>query len=176
MLKALSLFLFFFAFSAFAELADRIDEAVVQAENHIRDEGGVKYLYDVSIHNSCNKNGKYACARVAAAVLKQAGVIIRRTNSGPCHGSLALAVNEVENQLQARRWKKVESSWSLKPGDVVIWRKITNLSGDCTGNGSCHVGIHSRKGIFHNDPWWNTPGYGTLSLAFFSFKVAYRPL
>ena len=46
--------------------------------------------------------------------------------------------------------------------------------GSCIGGGTCHVGIQTSKGRFHNDPMLRHPSFDGLSLLAFRFKAGYR--
>jgi hypothetical protein len=123
-------------------------------------------LFGIQTNGADTKNGKYGCAKVVSVTLRKAGVDIPVT----------LGVSGIEMQL--RTWNKIRDEDSLQPGDVVIWtsRFKGNKNGSCTGGGTCHVGIKSEKGMFHNNPLGYQPIYDGLGLATgYKFKLGLRP-
>ena len=123
-------------------------------------------LFGVQTNGADTKNGKYGCAKVVSVTLRKAGIDI----------PITLGVAGIETRLNT--WKKIREEDSLQPGDVVIWvsRFKGNKSGACTGGGTCHVGIKTEKGYFHNNPLGYQPIFGGLGLASgYKFKVGLRP-
>lgn len=164
-------FAFLYLPLAHAGLASRIEEAALNGVAAVVEKEGVRTLYGSQINGPETGHGKYACARVVAAVANKAGESIRRKSGG-----LALAVWEIEAHAKNSRWTRVDTEASVLPGDMVVYRKLWNRSGDCTsGNGSCHVGIMTREGLFQNHPFTSRPDLGGGGLWLYTFKVAYRP-
>ena len=150
-----------------ASLAAAIDEAALATRRpeNLRRVGGKVLLYGQRTNGPDTEAGELACAKVVSIVLREAGVKL----------DVQLGVVGVEQAL--RRWPKVTSEDDLRPGDVVVWtsRLKGNRSRACTGGGTCHVGIRTRDGDFHNDPLGDSPTFGGLGLLGYRFKVAFRP-
>jgi hypothetical protein len=123
------------------------------------------YLFGQLANGRDTKQGQWACAKVASIVLQKAGAM----------KSVVLGVHQIESSL--KRWKRIEVEDSLIPGDVVVWTRRYNAgrNGTCIGSGTCHVGIVTSKGYFHNDPLRKKPSIGGLSLLAFKFKYGLRP-
>jgi hypothetical protein len=123
------------------------------------------YLYGVQTNGPDTRNGQWACAKVVSIILIKSGVDM----------PMQLGVCGCETKLS--EWKKIFCKDSLAPGDVVVWtsRFKGNKNKACTGCGTCHIGIFTEKGYFHNDPLFKKPGFGGLSLIGFKFKYALRP-
>lgn len=124
------------------------------------------YLYGIQTNGADTDKGRLACAKVVSIILMKAGVKM----------SQQLGVAGIEQSLQG--WQKISNEDELRPGDVVIW--TSNFKGNancaCTGGGTCHVGIYTSKGYFHNDPLHDKPIFNGIGLWFkYKFKVAYRP-
>ncbi len=85
-----------------------------------------------------------------------------------------LGVAGVERALWS--WQRVTAERELRPGDVVVWtnRFKGNRNGACTGGGTCHVGIVTSDGYFHNDPLGDGPTFDGLGLLVFRFKAGFR--
>ena len=153
---------------ASADLAEKIDQA---ASNALRDSNLVLkndkvVLYGFQTNGVDTKKGKYGCAKVVSITLRKAGVDIPVT----------LGVSSIETGL--KNWKRVTDKDSLLPGDVVVWisRYKGNKNEACTGGGTCHVGIFSHKGYFHNNPLGFSPIYNGIGLKMgYKFKCAFRP-
>ncbi len=122
-------------------------------------------LYGQRTNGSDTKYGQWACAKVVSIVLRKAGVKM----------DLQLGVGGIERSLKT--WKRIGDSDDLKPGDVVVWTSRTkgNANRSCTGGGTCHVGIYTSDGYFHNDPRIKKPSFDGISLWAFKFKVGLRP-
>lgn len=150
-----------------AGLASAIDRAALATRRpeHLRREGGKVLLYGQRTNGPDTKGGKLACAKVVSIVLREAGVKL----------DVQLGVVGVEHAL--RRWERVTDEDQLRPGDVVVWtsRLKGNRSRACTGGGTCHVGIRTSDGFFHNDPLGDSPTFGGLALLGYRFKIAFRP-
>jgi hypothetical protein len=124
------------------------------------------FLYGVRTNGADTRNGKYGCAKVVSVTLRKAGVDIPVT----------LGVSGIEGKL--RTWEKIGSEDSLKPGDVVVWtsRFKGNKNRSCTGGGTCHVGIKTVNGYFHNNPLGYQPIFDGIGLATgYKFKIGLRP-
>lgn len=153
---------------SFAGLAENINEAAVNAlsDSNLVVANDKVVLYGVQTNGTDTKKGKYGCAKVVSVTLRRAGVAI----------PVLLGVAGIESEL--RNWKKVRESDSLAPGDVVVWisRFKGVKGGACIGGGTCHVGIYSGKGYFHNNPLGNTPIYNGIGLRLgYKFKYGFRP-
>lgn len=149
-------------------LALRINQAASQAlqPEHLVIQQRRVLLYGVQTNTADTLHGKYACAKVVSVTLRQAGVKIPVT----------LAVAGIETHL--KHWQRIRHAEQLKPGDVVVWisRFKGHPHGACTGGGSCHVGIVSDRGFFHNNPLGNRPIFNGIGLSLgYRFKAAYRP-
>jgi hypothetical protein len=121
-------------------------------------------LYGVHTNGADTRHGRWACAKVASTVLHRAGALPR----------VVLGVRDIEKALA--KWTRVTSEDSLRPGDVVVWtrRYDAPADGSCIGGGTCHVGVVTSRGRFHNDPLRGRPVYDGLALAAFRFKTGYR--
>jgi hypothetical protein len=141
-----------------AALATRAPDSL-----YVRD--GKVMLYGQQTNGADTRKGKWACAKVVSIVLRKAGVPI----------AVELGVAGVERSLKG--WRRIADKAQLRPGDVVVWtnRFKGNDDGSCTGKGTCHVGIYTSDGYFHNDPLGDKPVFGGIGLLGFSFKVAFRP-
>jgi hypothetical protein len=147
--------------------AAAIDRAVVEtarAENLRVTEKKV-ILYGEQTNGPDTRQGKWACAKVVSLVLRRAGVKM----------NVERGVAGVERALGG--WKKIADESDLRVGDVVVWtrRWKGNDDGRCTGGGTCHVGIYSSKGYFHNNPLSDRPTFDGIGLWGFKFKLAFRP-
>lgn len=149
-----------------ASLAERINRTALDTGlpgNLVVDKNKV-VLYGVRTDGDDTNGGKWACAKVVTVVLRKAGADVK----------VVTGVASVESAL--RRWKKITSERDVLPGDVVVW--TSRLKGDgrtCTGSGTCHVGIKTTSGYFHNNPLGRSPTFGGAGLWMYKFKVAYRP-
>lgn len=156
-----------FAPRAEASLAERINQTALDAFNgNLQISGGKVILYGVQTNGSDTNKGRWACAKVVSIVLRKAGVRI----------PIVLGVASVESAL--RGWQRIEDERDVQPGDVVVWthRWKGNPDGRCTGSGTCHVGIATTAGYFHNSPARFKPVLGGMALrALYTFKVAFRP-
>lgn len=153
---------------SFAGLAENINEAALNAlsDSNLVVADDKVILYGVQTNGIDTKNGKYGCAKVVSVTLRRAGVNI----------PVLLGVAGIETEL--RKWMKVRKSDSLLPGDVVVWisRFKGVKGGACIGGGTCHVGIYSENGYFHNNPLGNSPIYNGIGLKLgYKFKYAFRP-
>jgi hypothetical protein len=131
---------------------------------NLRRDGDKVILYGQQTNGPDTRKGKWACAKVVSIVLRQAGVPMK----------VERGVSGVERSLA--RWRKVTSSSDLRPGDVVVWTSVFkgNANRSCSGGGTCHVGIYTTEGYFHNDPLGDHPIFGGLGLLGYRFKVAFR--
>lgn len=131
----------------------------------LRVQGDTVLLYGVRTNGSDTKEGRWACAKVASIVLRRAGAM----------RSVVLGVRDIETALKG--WTRVAHEDSLRPGDVVIWTRRFDApaDGSCIGGGTCHVGIRTSRGTFHNDPLLRRPSFDGVSLLGFRFKAGYRP-
>lgn len=156
-----------FAPSAEAGLAERINQTAIEALNgNLQADREKVILYGVRTDGPDTNYGKWACAKVVSVVLKKAGVPIK----------IVTGVASVESAL--RGWQRIEDERDVQPGDVVVWthRFKGNRDGRCTGGGTCHVGIATTSGYFHNNPLGRKPIFGGTGLwALYTFKVAFRP-
>ncbi|MCB9497483.1 MAG: hypothetical protein H6686_11410 [Fibrobacteria bacterium] len=147
-------------------LAARLDSlALATIEGHgLRTTHDSVVLFGVRTNGPDTKNGRWACAKVASVVLRRAGAMPK----------VVLAVRDVERALS--KWTPITSEDSLRPGDVVVWTRRFDApaNGACIGGGTCHVGIVTSRGYFHNDPLRKQPTLGGLSLLAFQFKAGYR--
>jgi hypothetical protein len=150
-----------------SSLAAAIDRAALETRRpeNLRREGGKVLLYGQRTNGPDTRGGKLACAKVVSIVLREAGVKLE----------IQFGVVGVEQAL--RKWQKVTDEDEVRPGDVVVWtsRLKGNRSRACTGGGTCHVGIRTSEGYFHNDPLGDSPTFGGLGLLGYRFKVAFRP-
>ena len=151
-----------------ADLASSINMAALQAfqDSNLVIRGEKVVLYGVQTNGADTKGGKYGCAKVVSVTLRKAGVDI----------PITLGVSGIETKLGG--WRRIGRPDSLRPGDVIVWisRFKGNENGACTGGGTCHVGIVSEKGYFHNNPLGHTPIFNGVGLKFgYRFKAAYRP-
>jgi hypothetical protein len=153
--------------AGFASPAADINGAALatRRSSHLVRQGGRVLLYGQQTNGPDTRAGKWACAKVVSIVLRQAGVKM----------PVRLGVAGVERTL--RDWKRLDTSDDLEPGDVVVWtrRWKGNPDRSCTGGGTCHVGIYTSEGYFHNDPLGDSPTFGGIGLLGFKFKVAFRP-
>jgi hypothetical protein len=153
--------------AGFASPAADINGAALATRRgpHLVRQGDRVLLYGQQTNGPDTRAGKWACAKVVSIVLRRAGVQM----------PVRLGVAGVERQL--RGWQRLDDSDDLKPGDVVVWtrRWKGNPDRSCTGGGTCHVGIYTSDGYFHNDPLGDTPIFGGIGLLGFKFKVAFRP-
>lgn len=144
-----------------------IDEAALATKRteYLYRRDGKVFLYGQRTNGADTQGGSLACAKVVSIVLRQAGV-----NMG-----VELGVAGVERALGS--WQRVTAERELRPGDVVVWtnRFRGNRNGACTGGGTCHVGIVTSDGYFHNDPLGDGPTFDGLGLLPFRFKVGFRP-
>ena len=147
--------------------AAAIDRAVVETgrADNLRVTGKKVILYGEQTNGPDTRHGKWACAKVVSIVLRQAGVKM----------NVERGVGGVERALKG--WTKVNAKKDLRVGDVVVWtsRWKGNDDGSCTGGGTCHVGIYSSKGYFHNNPLSDRPTFDGIGLWGFRFKIAFRP-
>ena len=150
-----------------AKIIAAIDAAQVQRS------GRLEVLYGLPINGADTDGGRLACARVVAAILRQAGVALSPQTAG---------VSQLESALS--RWHSVSAENDVRAGDVVIYRHVLNRNGSCNGGGSCHVVISvGGSRVFGNSsydlPLFAKRGpqqhYRTwLHLAGYRFKAAYR--
>jgi hypothetical protein len=153
--------------ASWAASAADINSAALATRNkrNLRDEGDKVILYGQQTNGPDTRNGKWACAKVVSIVLKQAGVPMK----------VERGVSGVERSLKG--WRRITAKSELAPGDVVVWTSLFkgNANRACTGGGTCHVGIYTSDGYFHNDPLGHRPTFGGIGLLGFRFKVAFRP-
>lgn len=157
------------AITCFGNTSASINNAACRAlrDSNLIVKSGKVFLYGTQTNGADTKQGKYGCAKVVSVALRKAGVDI----------PVLLGVAGIESALKG--WKKIRSDDSLLSGDVVVWtsRFKGNKNDACTGSGTCHVGIFSDEGYFHNNPLGNRPIYNGLGLFFgYKFKYAFRPL
>ena len=161
------LFVLFIPRWALAGRAQEINRAALatRAPANLYKRDGKVMLFGQRTNGPDTKHGKWACAKVVSIVLRQAGVDI----------DVLLGVSGIERSLKP--WRRVTSQDQLRPGDVVVWtnRFTGNDNGACTGKGTCHVGIFTTDGYFHNNPLGDSPTFDGLGLLGFSFKTAFRP-
>lgn len=124
------------------------------------------YLYGQQTNGTDTRYGQLACAKVVSIILIKAGVKL----------PLQLGVAGIESNL--KNWKRIGNKKDLQPGDVVIW--VSTIKGNkdcsCTGGGTCHVGVYTDKGYFHNNPLGHSPIFNGIGLLLkYKFKIAYRP-
>ncbi len=152
---------------AHSKTGERINDIATKALDggNLVTQGSAIRLYGVRTNGPDTKNGDWACAKVATIILREAGVV----------PEISLAVRDVEKALE--KWKKIDSEKDLRPGDVIVW--VNRFTGRrdklCTGGGTCHVGIVTEKGYFHNSPISNAPTFDGISLWAFEFKYGFRP-
>ena len=157
------------AFAPYAEasLAERINQTALNAFNgNLKVTRNEVVLYGIRTNGEDTNYGRWACAKVVSIVLRKAGLKF----------PLYLGVASVESAL--RGWQRIENESEVQPGDVVVWTHLWkgNPDGRCTGGGTCHVGIATTSGYFHNSPARFKPVLGGMSLrALYTFKVAFRP-
>jgi hypothetical protein len=147
---------------------DKIDQAALHGldDTNLVFKDKRVFLYGVRTNGPDTKMGKYGCAKVVSVTLRHAGIDL----------PILLGVSGIETEL--KDWKRIASRDSLLPGDVVIWvsRFKGNKDGTCTGSGTCHVGICSTKGYFHNNPLGYHPIFNGIGLKFgYIFKYGLRP-
>lgn len=154
-----------------ASLTDKILSAVDSAKvEHI---GTLQSLYGLPINGADTDRGRLACARVVAAVLRQAGVQLSAKTAG---------VAQVEDSLST--WHRVHREEDVRAGDIVIYRHRLSSSRSCTGGGSCHVVISMGGSRVFGNSSYDIPLFAKrgpeihyrvwLALAGYEFKVAYR--
>lgn len=151
-----------------ADLATEINRAAVAAldDSNLVVKDRKVYLYGVHTNGADTHGGKYGCAKVVSVALRKAGMDI----------PITLGVVGIETALKG--WKRIPDPDQLRPGDVVVWvsRFKGHAKGACTGGGTCHVGIFSDRGYFHNNPLGYQPIYDGMGLVFgYKFKQAFRP-
>ncbi len=149
------------------DLAAAIDRAALatrRPESLARKDGKV-LLYGQQTNGADTRRGKWACAKVVSIVLRQGGARL----------DVQVGVAGVEQAL--RGWRRIAREEDLRPGDVVVWvsRLKGNRSGACTGGGTCHIGIRTSAGYFHNDPLGDSPTFDGPGLLAYRFKVGLRP-
>ncbi len=157
----------FFSSISFANTAFDINRAALDTKNlaNLYIHEGKVILYDQQTNGPDTKNGKWGCAKVVSIILRKAAVKME----------VERGVSGVESSL--KKWQRITSSNKLKPGDVVVWtsRLKGNSNGACTGGGTCHIGIYTSAGYFHNDPLGDKPIFNGIGLLGYSFKIAFRP-
>jgi hypothetical protein len=151
------------------DLASKINSKAIDTKDKstLYKKDGKVFLYGQQTNDAETQKGKLACAQVVSIVLREAGLNI----------PVQLGVNGIETQLS--KWQKITKVSDLKPGDVVVWTSIFKGNKDCTctGGGTCHVGIYTEKGFFHNNPLSDCPTFNGIGLSMgYKFKVAYRCL
>jgi hypothetical protein len=150
-----------------ADLAGSINFTALQTEDSLNlySNNDKVYLYGIQTNGKDTRNGQWACAKVVSIILIKSGVNI----------PVQLGVCGIETKLS--NWEKIIDKDSLVPGDVVVWTSIVkgNKSKACTGGGTCHIGIFTDKGYFHNSPLSKRPTFNGISLLGFKFKYALRP-
>lgn len=155
-----------FVLASSSGLARRIDSlaSISTQPEALRTDGDSVILHGVWTNGPDTREGRWACAKVVSTVL-------RRTSA---MRSIVLGVRDIESALKG--WRKIDSEDSLRPGDVIVWsrRHEAPKDGSCIGGGSCHVGIQTSRGRFHNDPLLRCPSFDGLSLLVFRFKAGYR--
>ncbi|GEM_PF-3526758 len=167
-LKSVALLVLMTSSSAFPDVSGNINKAASEAfqDSNLVVRNDKVILFGTQTNGADTHFGKYACAKVVSVTLRKAGVDIPVT----------LGVSGIETTLKP--WKRVSNADSLRPGDVVVWisRFKGNQNGSCTGGGTCHVGIFSEKGFFHNNPLGYSPIYNGIGLKLGNkFKAGYRP-
>jgi hypothetical protein len=150
---------------------DRIMAAIESVR--VEKSGSLRTLYGLPINGSDTDKGRLACARVVAAVLRQAGVPLSEKTA---------SVAQVEDALS--RWHRVSSEEDIRAGDVVIYRHMLSPSRVCTGGGTCHVVISMGGSRVFGNSSYDIPLFTKqgpqkhdrvwLTLAGYRFKVAYR--
>lgn len=147
-------------------LARRIDSvaSISVDPGFLRIERDSVFLHGVWTNGPDTREGKWACAKVVSIVLRRTGAM----------KNIVLGVRDIEVALKG--WRKISEEDSLRPGDVVVWSRRYQAppDGSCIGGGTCHVGIQTSKGRFHNDPMLRHPSFDGLSLLAFRFKAGYR--
>lgn len=141
--------------------------------SHVQRVGRLEVLYGLPINGADTSGGRLACARVVAAILRQAGVALSPQTAG---------VAQVESALS--RWRRVTAEDDVRAGDVVIYRHILNRNDSCTGGGSCHVVISVGGSRVFGNSSYDLPLFAKrgpqqhyrawLHLAGYRFKRAYR--
>lgn len=148
-------------------LSERIDSLARTAldPTSLYTHGDTVSLYGIRTNGADTKQGRWACAKVTSIVLRRAGAM----------RSVVLGVRDVENALKG--WERIDDEDSLRPGDVVVWTRRYDApkDGSCIGGGTCHVGVQTSRGRFHNDPLLRRPSFDGIALAAFRFKSGYRP-
>lgn len=152
-------------------LTDKILSSIQLAK--VERAGTLQSLYGLPINGADTDRGRLACARVVAAVLRQAGVPLSAKTAG---------VAQVEDALST--WHRVHLEEDVRAGDVVIYRHRLNSSRACTGGGSCHVVISMGGSRVFGNSSYDIPLFAKrgpevhyrawLTLAGYEFKVAYR--
>jgi hypothetical protein len=147
--------------------AETLPEAINGTALHtpVSRDGDQVLLYGHPTNGADTRYGRWACVKVTTIVLRQAGVPIPVLHSVP----------QVEAALHG--WRRIPDQSALRPGDVVVWtsRLHGNTDGGCSGYGTCHVGIFTDQGYFHNSPIRWSPVFNRIGLWAFRFKEAFRP-
>jgi hypothetical protein len=148
------------------DLSGRINKIAIESftNDNLTTKNDSVFLYKTLTNGENTNFGKWACAKVTSIILQKAGAIKKQR----------LGVNQIEKDIQ--NWTKITNPDSLKPGDVIIFYRIINGNSDksCTGGGTCHIGIFTEKGIFHNSPLAKRPTFDGISLYVFKFNYALR--
>lgn len=148
------------------DLARRIDSVARGSTERgsLRIERDSVYLHGVWTNGPDTREGRWACAKVVSIVLRRTGAM----------KNIVLGVRDIETALKG--WRKIQEEDSLQPGDVIVWTRRYQAppDGSCIGGGTCHVGIQTSQGRFHNDPMLRHPSFDGLSLLAFRFKAGYR--
>ena len=161
-------------------LASLINERAKSAlhSKHFSTEGSTNKINGFSINPEETYFGALACARVVSAVLFGAGLFVPQLDKfGKPLKNMALAVYEVEFFLEKKNFKKIYNESSLLPGDIIVWKSISNSNPNhfCSGQGNCHIGIVTDKGIFHNNPASRFPDFDQSSIRdSYRFKIGFR--
>ncbi len=120
---------------AAGKLASRIHEVAASGAKNLtsyKDGGGRKIykLYGQDIGDSTNEYGRLACARVVSIILREAGAGIGGHD----------VVGSMERSFKRKGWKEVSYA-ELDHGDIIVWSSRFSRGKECTGNGSCHIGV-----------------------------------
>ncbi len=113
-------------------VASRVYNAARRAPSNVSYKNGDAHVFGHRTWTPATAKNGYpgynSCARVASAILKEAGVNVPMRNQ----------VVQLERDLQGRGWKKVEVD-EIKKGDVVIWKQ--------NQSGANHIGFYTGYGL-----------------------------
>lgn len=81
----------------------------------------------------------------------------------------------MERAFKRKGWKEVSYA-ELDHGDIIVWSSRFLRGKECTGNGSCYIGVYMGWGLsFDNDGKFGFPFNFPVIRAAYVFKTAFRP-